>query len=159
MARGREGLKSVLKTIRDWYAARDIDLNFSLQEAPRMQKQGSVKERIRLEGHVLREFMSACLSCQMHWDDTGAGRLAMAAIFSQVAFKRCLRHQLQAVRRRTGPEEVRGKHCVIDSVHCQSFSLRSPLAVRAPKARVCGCGLGGVRVGTCQRRGPKTGPP
>ncbi|CAE7329209.1 ilvE, partial [Symbiodinium necroappetens] len=26
-----EGLKSVLKTIRDWYAARDIDLNFSLQ--------------------------------------------------------------------------------------------------------------------------------
>ena len=39
-----EWLKSVLKTIRDWYAARDIDLNFSLQEA-----------------HVLCEFMSACL--------------------------------------------------------------------------------------------------
>ncbi|CAE7569990.1 unnamed protein product, partial [Symbiodinium necroappetens] len=65
-----EGLKSVLKTIMDWYAARDIDPNFSLQE--------------------------------MHWDDTDAGRLAMAAIFPQIASKICIRHQLQAVRRRTG---------------------------------------------------------
>ena len=68
------GLKSVLKTIRDWYAARDINVNFSLQEAPRVQKQGSVNERVRLSGHVLREYRSACLRCQMHWDDTNAGR-------------------------------------------------------------------------------------
>ncbi|CAE7878874.1 unnamed protein product, partial [Symbiodinium microadriaticum] len=67
------GLQSVLKTIRDWYAARDIDLNFSLQTAARTQK-----------------------------PKVGQGRLAMAAIFPQVVFKRCLPHQLQAVRRRTG---------------------------------------------------------
>ena len=108
-----EGLKSVLKTIRDWYAARD----------------------------------------------TGAGRLAMAAILPQVAIKRCIRHQLQAVRRRRGPGEVRGKHGVLHFAHCQSFSFRSPLAVRAPEARVRGCGLGGIRLRTCPRRGPKTGPP
>ena len=82
-----EGLKSVLKTIRDWYAARDIDLNLSLQEAPRMQKQGSVKERVRLSGHVLREFMSACLPCRMHWGDSDAR--------PQLAFNRCLRHQFK----------------------------------------------------------------
>ena len=58
-----------------------------------------------------------------------------------------------------GPEEVRGKHGVLDCSHCQSFSLQSSLAVRAPKARICGSGLGGIRVRTCQRRGPKTGPP
>ena len=49
----------MLKTIRDWYAARD----------------------------------------------TGAGRLAMAAIFPQVAITRCIRHQLQTVRRRAGDLE------------------------------------------------------
>ncbi|CAE7391596.1 unnamed protein product, partial [Symbiodinium sp. KB8] len=44
-----------------------------------------------------------------------------------------------------GPEKVRGKHGVLHFAHCQSVSSRSPLAVRAPEARVCGCGLGGGR--------------
>ena len=38
----------------------------------------------------------------MHWDDTDAGRGATAACFPQVRFKRCLCHQLAAVRRRSG---------------------------------------------------------
>ena len=66
-----------------------------------MQKQGSVKERVRLSGHVIREFMSACLRFRC----TGTTRTQAVwpwQLFFQVAFKGCLRHQLQAVRRRTG---------------------------------------------------------
>ena len=103
--------------------------------------------------------MSPCLPWQMHCDDTNAGRLAMAAIFPQVVFKRCLPHQLQAVRRRTG--ELKKFVAIMVSLtgHTVNLFLFAPLAVRAPEARVCGCGRGGVRVRTCQRRGPKTGPP
>ena len=45
---------------------------------------------------------------------------------------------------RRGLEEIRGKHGVLH------FAL---------SIRFLSCGLGGVLVRTCQRRGPKTGPP
>ncbi|CAE7674410.1 unnamed protein product [Symbiodinium sp. CCMP2592] len=64
------GFKSVLQRLKEWYGARDVDLNFAMQE--------------------------------VHFDDSDSGRLAVAAVFPQVMFKRCLRHQLQAVRRRSG---------------------------------------------------------
>ncbi|CAE7247939.1 PRPF6 [Symbiodinium microadriaticum] len=119
-----EGLKSVLKTIRDWYAARDIDLNLSLQEAPGMQKQGSVKERVRLSGHVLPEFMSACLPCRMHWGDSDAKpQLAFNSTVSLTA------HMLQRSLVNDGSAVV------------VTYVFMEPLGFSSASGRGLGCGF------------------
>ena len=99
------------------------------------------------------------MPCQMHCYDTDAGRLAMAAIFPQIASKRCIRHQLQAVRRRNGDLKKFVASMVSFTSHTVNPFLLDLLWQYVLQR------LASVDVDweaclrTCQRRGPKTGPP
>ena len=59
---------------------------------------------------------------QVHWDDTAAGRQAHTVLLSDVVFRRCLRHQLTAVRRRAGDQ----KKFIASTIHF-SATLMNPL--------------------------------
>ena len=69
--------------------------------------------------------MSACLPRQMHWDDTDGSYFSAGGI-----------QQIQAPLTSSSSTSHRGpgKHGVLHFAHGQSFSFRSPLAVRAPEA-------------------------
>ena len=53
------------------------------------------------------------IPAQVHWDNTAAGRSAHAVVLSGVLFRRCLRHQLAAVRRYAGAQ----KKFVVATIH------------------------------------------
>ena len=101
-----ESLNYLLSFCVQWYEERGLSLR-ALKEAG-----------VRTLPHCITPMNPSThagfgIPAQVHWDNTAAGRSAHAAVLPGVLFRRCLRHQLAAVRRHAGAQ----KKFVVAAIH------------------------------------------